>query len=93
MEEVFKKIDKYIYSSKKIEKDFLKVKLNKNTIKLLKALAEYYGMTLNTLVNIIIVSGLSEVDKQVINKILDKLYKIDKKTNVSPIIYNNRNRK
>ena len=79
MEEVFKKIDKYIYSSKKIEKDFLKVKLNKNTIKLLKALAEYYGMTLNTLVNIIIVSGLSEVDKQVINKILDKLYKIDKK--------------
>lgn len=79
MEEVFKKIDKYIYSSKKIEKDFLKVKLNKNTIKLLKVLAEYYGMTLNTLVNIIIVSGLSEVDKQVINKILDKLYKIDKK--------------
>ena len=79
MEEVFKKIDKYIYSSKKIEKDFLKVKLNKNTIKLLKVLAKYYGMTLNTLVNIIIVSGLSEVDKQVINKILDKLYKIDKK--------------
>lgn len=79
MEEVFKKIDKYIYSSKKIEKDFLKVKLNKNTIKLLKALAEYYGMTLNVLVNIIIVSGLSEVDKQVINKTLDELYKIDKK--------------